>query len=156
MRIISVLFFCFVSIKSFAQPNKNLYLVNPNNGKERLIKEGRIIKVTLNDSTVHKGRFYVLDESNLCIVRDTLNVNDFTDLQVSTNPDRWGAVLGGTLPTLLFVTGIISDLANVNDEYFGYGLIMASIAATPTAFAWWGFFYGRTRSVEKGWTYVIR
>jgi hypothetical protein len=152
-----LILFLSLGAHSIAQVDSlNLYLIHPKNKSEKLIKQGRRIRVWKTETDVIKGKYTVESDSTFKIGNDIYLLSDLNSIKCSTKEDMFGSGVAGILPLVLTVSGVV-DLSR---DYLGKGVelfaIQSGIGVAGLTACTYGFLYGRQRKIEKGWKYVIK
>lgn len=149
--------FLFVGVFTWSQTDSlNLYLINPNSKAEKLIKEGKWVRVWKSETDVIKGKYTLESDSTIKIGDDIYALKELNSIKCSTRDDRFGSAMAGLLPVILTVLGVV-DLAN-NTLGKGTELFIGEVGvgAPLIGLCTYGFLHGRQRKIEKGWKYVIK
>lgn len=81
-------------------------LKNKISGKEKIIREGKLIKVTSIDGRISKGRLAIINDSDILIGSDTLGIDKLVELGTKFS-------LSLIVGVLLFSYGLISTYVGV-------------------------------------------
>jgi hypothetical protein len=113
----SLLALIILSVNAFSQ-NKVLDLKNKTNNKERIVKEGRKIKVFTVWGTTYKGRLDIISSDAIALQQDTIAIDEIARIRAKSTGAKVAGGLTTGLGAALFSGGIVVLVETFSQNVF--------------------------------------
>ncbi len=130
-----LLIFAFLCCLPITTQGQSLSIKNTLNGKEKIIKENRRIRIKTVNKDKFKGRFKIIDNSRICIKNDTIAIQDIS--YIRKDPFALKIVITGGLIYLgssLIIVGLVFDAFGAATAISGSTLSITGVGVLGLGF----------------------
>ncbi len=128
-HLLLLLLLSLLAVQPLVAQQQVLVISRVDNGKEKIIKQGTIIKAADREGNWYKGRFAILQDSLLVIEGKGVPLSQIVEIRKATLGIK---ILGGALSTLAGVSTIFGGYAIVRLlAEGGLGVLLAAILVVP-------------------------